>query len=98
MSSIECYLPAFLSGVLLVWALHYLCEYCQISDEILKSSLSANSDGCYHNLYPKGHNKHKCISVLTTYTVECHCYYRSLCMQLLFKWQHDCGLRCPELL
>lgn len=66
----KCYLPASPSGAVLVWALHYLCEYCQISVEILKSSLSANSDGCHHNLYPKGHNKHKCISVLTTYTLE----------------------------
>lgn len=45
------YLPAFPSGAVLLWALHYLCEYCQISDEILKS-LSANSDDCDHNIYP----------------------------------------------
>lgn len=31
----KCYLPASPSGAVLVWALHYLCEYCQISAEIL---------------------------------------------------------------
>lgn len=32
---------------------------------ILKSSFLATDDGCHRNLYPKGHSKHKAISLLT---------------------------------
>ena len=46
-----------------MWALHDLCGYSQLSDGNPQILFSGNSDGCHHNHYPKGHSKHKPISV-----------------------------------